>query len=199
MAERSIFRLGRRRQRGESIVEGMLSMLLLCLILFGLLQIFQMTVAQMFSQYAAFKTVWAAGLGYSDEYLRRVALTSMAGASGRMTNPGENYGSMLNLSRREIEIIPGSVVTEGLGLLPGFRAGQHWVDYQYWHTDQNSTGTYCMTSSPDRGSNMVSFTAGFAKYPLNMPMRRAFIGDDTVDITSTASMRDSSSIFINDD
>lgn len=198
MAKRSALRLGR-RQRGESIVEGMMSMLLLCLILFGLLQVFQMCVAQMFSQYSAFKTAWAAGLGYSDEYLRRVALTSMAGASGRITSPGENYGSMINLSRREIQLIPGVTVSDGLGFLPAFRAGQHWVDYQYWHASQNTTGTYCMTSSPVRDGSTVSFTAGFANYPLNLPMRTAFIGQDNLDISSTAVLRDSSGIFINDD
>ena len=52
--------------RGSTIIEAVISMLLICLILFGLLQFFYYAAAQMVTDYAAFRAARSETVGFDD-------------------------------------------------------------------------------------------------------------------------------------
>jgi hypothetical protein len=52
----------------------MISLMLLCLILFGLLQIVYLSVAQMFTQYSAYKAARAYTVGFADHIVELVGI-----------------------------------------------------------------------------------------------------------------------------
>ena len=86
------------KERGASIVESMMCIILLCMIFFGLMQVFQWTVAQMLTEYSSFYAAKAQSLGYNKEITTKATQLALTGASGEdMSSDGNKK---LSLSRR---------------------------------------------------------------------------------------------------
>ena len=66
----------RKGEHGSAILESFLSMILLGMILFGILQLFQLVLADMVTDYAAFRGARSAAVGFRDEYAIREALSN---------------------------------------------------------------------------------------------------------------------------
>ncbi len=200
----------RRKQRGEAIVEGMISMLLLCLVLFGLLQVFYLTVAQMLVQYSAFTAARASSVGIADYLVDRFSRTAVAGASGSILTPPSSFSSMVSQAGSEtLATYSSSSDPDAWGFFPRYHAGVSWLEYEFWAGKnktqiltgslEGSGGGSWSVDVPDAGttfgclvqrdSELVSSTVGFNKYPTNFPMWKAFSSEDSLDISYSTSIQ----------
>ena len=77
----------RHGERASSIVEAMLCMFLILLLTFGLLQFFYYSVAQMVTDYAAFRAARSVAVGFKEVIAEREAKLKAIAASGKMRFP----------------------------------------------------------------------------------------------------------------
>ena len=206
---KSMKRLFSRSQRGDAIVESMVSMLVISLVLFGLLQIFYLSVAQLEIQYASFKAARAGGVGLADYLVTRVAQTAVIGASGELITPPRSYDSLATQAASEIFPLPTIRYTSTIpGLMSSYQSGITYLDYEYWRegyggdtpsgytyfkSNANKTSLWTNISS---GASVSTGTAGFSDYPLNFPMRSAFTSETNIDISSQAKVVNSMNTFM---
>ena len=71
-------------ERGSTMIEAVICMLIICLILFGLLQIFYITAAQMITDYSAFRAARSETVGFNEEIVEREGRLKAIAASGRI-------------------------------------------------------------------------------------------------------------------
>lgn len=172
-----------RSQRGEAIVESMICMLLLCLVLFGLLQMFYISAAQMLTDYAAFSAARASTVGFADYLVHRKARTATIGASGKLIEPAYSYNSLMDQAGSEYF------------LMAEYHSGEMWLEYEYWEGGgdyPDATLGVGVSSSP----NVNTATATFNNYPFFFPMHEAFTTSDEIDIRGTARTLNSSDNFL---
>ena len=111
----------RKGARGQSILESLLCMIVLCLILFGLLQIFNLAVAKLLTEYSAYRTSRSYSVGFADYLLSRSSQVAAIGASGKMVEP----------DNREYTSLPQQFDAEAL-MIPEYISGTSWLEYEYW-------------------------------------------------------------------
>ena len=165
----------RNNEHGQTIAESVMCMLLICLILFGLLQIFYLTVAQMLADYASFCATRSYSVGFADYLINRSARVASIGASGNLVYPeGEDYGGPLQqFAVEEVRI-------------PEYITGERWLFYgigdeENLEWDWNDVGISKRESMGTVGARVY-----YQNYPLNFPMRRAFTYDENVNIHGDA-------------
>ena len=177
----------KRSQRGQALVESVICMLLICLVLFGLLQVFYLYVAQMVFDYASFATARSSSVGFADYLVSRSSRVASIGASGELLYPQEGVASLGDpLSQCAFEKIR----------IPEYLQGISYLNYEYWNPGNNDLGSmiyYTDMRSLD-GSLETSVTG--SNYPLEMPMREAYTSSKSVDIRGTAGVMDYSSDFL---
>ena len=111
-----------RAESGQAIIESMLTMIVICLILFGLLQVFQVAVAELITSYASFTAARSYAVGFSaDEsgpwwrtLVNKSARVAAVPASGKRLFPADNSSS-------EKSAIIRYLSNEG-----------QWLEYEYW-------------------------------------------------------------------
>jgi hypothetical protein len=195
-------RFRRKGERGSAILETFLSMILLGMILFGILQLFQLAVADMVTEYAAFRGARSAAVGFKDEYAIREALIKSAPVSGAMTEPASRWGS----------------VEAEKSLLRGFMEGDRNVEYADWRGEDRfhmeyrcpnygkplTGGCAICSRGRNRGVNAsvqgfdetVRFKFEFVRYPLDIPLHDWLTGRDSIDISGEAELTNHSSAFL---
>jgi hypothetical protein len=184
----------RKGEHGSAILETLLSMMLLGMILFGILQLFQLVLADMIVDYAAYRGARSAAVGFNDRIAKREALIKSVPASGALVFPDPGVYD----DYRYVE-------TEKV-LLRNYQKSIHNVSYANWsgkeryHLDYRcpdygeplSGGCgFCSHSShvepsPTRNTREVGFRFEFIKYPLTIPLHNWFTGTDSVNIRSDA-------------
>lgn len=196
----------RKGEHGSAILETFLSMLLLGLILFGILQLFQLVLADMVVDYAAFRGARSAAVGFRDEYAIREALIKSAPASGPMVTPDRSgYAGW------------GSVATEQ-SLLRGYMEGNRHVEYADWvGEDRFHTDYRC----PDYGKRLIGgcsicsrgrkhyvdatvngfdqtmrFKFEFMNYPLEIPLHNWLTGHESITISGESELTNHSSAYL---
>jgi len=196
----------RKGERGSAILESFLAMILLGFILFGILQLFQLALADMVADYAAFRGARSAAVGFKDYYAIREALIKSAPASGSMVTPDLGGYSSWN-----------SVETEK-SLLRGFMEGNRHVEYADWvGEDRFHTNYHCphygelmlggcsicrqsrnhyVSASSNGFDQTMHFHFEFVHYPLNIPLHDWLTGRDSIDISSEAELTNHSSAFL---
>lgn len=196
----------RKGEHGSAILESFLSMILLGMILFGILQLFQLALADMVTDYAAFRGARSAAVGFKDEYAIREALIKSVPASGAMVTPNRDSYSDWT-----------SVETEK-SLLRGFMENNRHVEYANWgNEDRIHTNYHCphygepligicsvCSHSKNRGvrasaqgfDQTMNFRFEFVHYPLNIPLHDWLTGQDSIDISSEAELTNHSSAFL---
>jgi len=195
------FLASRRKQRGEAIVEGMMSMLLISLIFFGLLQVFYISVAQIFVDYSAFATANAASLGMTNGSIGRFAQTAVVGASGSMVIPAASSSFESGSAEAEAETLATystcrreKNVNMG-GLCVRYNAGITQIDYQYWKYHDTNKGwmkgetaidTNFWSFLTSRSDEVIESLCEFSNYPFNFPMWASFTTENKLKISSTA-------------
>ena len=198
----------RRGEHGSAILETFLSMILLGMVLFGILQLFQLALADMVAEFAAFRGARSAAVGFRDEYAIREALIKAVPASGAMISP--NPGSYTGYNY-------GSVETEK-SLLQGFMEGDREVEYANWlgenrfHTNYRCPqygrrlrgacsicGTcrkHYVDAAVQGFDQTMDFSFKFVNYPLEIPLHDWLTGRDSITISSEAELTNHSSAFL---
>lgn len=200
----------RKGEHGSAILETFLSMILLGLILFGALQLFQLVLANMITDYAAFRGARSASVGFKEEYAFREALIKAAPISGSIITPDPaNYSGF----RRN------AVETEK-SLLTSFMEGTNEMQYAYWigaeriHTNyecphygerllsrckicggQFDRDHYVRGGVTRAANDSIVFTLDFRNYPLNVPFNEWLTGRKTIDISGEVTLKDYSASF----
>ena len=196
----------RKGEHGSAILESFLAMILLGMILFGILQLFQLALADMVADYAAFRGARSAAVGFRDEYAIREALIKSVPASGAIVSPSR--GSYTGF---------GAVETEK-SLLRGFMEGDRHVEYANWVGEDRFHTNYhcphygelliggCPICSRGRGhyvdasaqgfDQTMRFQFKFVHYPLNIPLHDWPTGRKSIDISSEAELTNHSSAFL---
>jgi len=194
----------RKGEHGSAILESFLSMILLGMILFGILQLFQLIVTDMVTEYAAFRGARCAAVGFKDEYAVREALIKAAPVSGAMVAP----------SSRRI-----SLETEK-SILSGFKSGDRYVEYADWlGEDRVHTNYHCPhygesliggcdlcgrgkrhyvshPEIPDTQIEDVEFELEFVNYPLTIPLHEWLTGRESIDISGKSALPNHSFKFM---
>jgi hypothetical protein len=162
-----VFMLGkvsRRGQRGQTILESTLSMLVLSLILFGLLQIFHLSVAQMITDFSSFYSARSRASGFADYLVQRTSRAASVAASGPLSWP-ETLEDGTEQSAQSAEEIA----------IHEYINGTRWLEYQYWfgeneYGDEWSSSveapvTTITESSSEQTDGTVEASVGFMNYP----------------------------------
>ena len=196
----------RKGERGSAILESFLSMLLLGLILFGILQLFQLALADMVTDYAAFRGARSAAVGFRDEFAIKEALIKAAPVSGAMVTPGRNIYS------------DWTGVESEKSLLRGFMEGNRNVEYANWvgeerfhtnyhciHYGERLSGScpicgkskkHYVDASVQNFGETARFRFEFVHYPLEIPLHDWLTGRDSIDISSEVELTNHSSAFL---
>ena len=196
----------RRGERGSAILESFLSMLLLGMMLFGVLQIFQLALAQMTADYAAFRGARSAAVGLKREWAVIESLVKAAPASGKL-----NFNNHQRTNIYEEETILRNFMYQ--------KKGYRDVDYSYWsgevgyHTDYRCpeygqpmhggcgicrlpSKPYVDTTVNDGYNEKIYFDFKFRNYPLTIPFYKFITGQESVTISSEAELTNHSSRFL---
>jgi len=155
-------------QRGATIVESMICMLLLCMVLFGLLQIFQWTMAKMVCEYSSFYAAKARSVGFSDTLSVKFARVAAIAASGQDT------GSDKEPLQDKFRGANGAIDVNGYQQQLAARAQKYMIypdssiNYEYWRDFpiNNSTTPELQI---DPGDKLASTITAYVSV-LNMPL-----------------------------
>lgn len=161
-------------QRGSAIIESMFCIMLLCLILFGLLQIFHWTMTKMLAEYSSFYAAKGESLGYANSIVIRAGRVAMSGASGQDTSavpvPPPFQRSELALRAEDYMLYS--------------QFGVYGVNYEYWEpTGAVSATTPIIKVNYWENGNFAGAEVGVQNMPLLHPNISGFVGGvSSVDI-----------------
>ncbi|MDD3154576.1 MAG: pilus assembly protein [Victivallaceae bacterium] len=135
-------------ERGSSIMEGMFALVLLCLIFFGMLQIFFYAMAQMHSTYASYFAARTAALGYCSTLVHRAGRVAFWGSSGK-----DMSGSPIpsGAGRATLEQYAGEYVAYGMN-------GPRAIDSEYWQKRDSDAPVFTV-----RMNLTNDFTTGYTE------------------------------------
>jgi len=190
---------------GQAILESFGIILLLCLMLFGMVQYVLMLTASEVVQYSADASVRARAVGFNPFMVFKVNRVASIPNAGLMTNPsrqafgnattwntqsaGRAYFSAIQASPRssqywEIEYtnIPFFLGSAHYGQMYGY------LDYEDW--DTISRPMYTATAGDTVGVTVRQ------DYPLRMPLFRAFSDDDEIRIRKEARLADHAELYL---
>lgn len=196
-----------RSQRGSTMVEAVFTMLVILLVLFGLLQIFQFAISQMVIDYAAFRAARSASVGFNEHFVNREARVKAIPASGAMYEPEQT--SFFSTAQEQFAYEKVAIER--------YLVGEAWLEYEYWrgtrskHIDyhcplygqdigkETSGGTckcrdscdkapHLETQARDRSNDQVTSTVVIRDFPLTMPMRDFFLKEPRFDLKGEAKM-----------
>jgi hypothetical protein len=164
----------RKSEYGGTMVESFFCMLVICLILFGLLQIFHWSVAKILCEYSSFYASKGEALGYNRGIVERAAHVALTGVSGGDESiiPALAPYSRYDLSERAADYMMYS------------DAGMYGVDFEYWDPDNiNDTTPYVEVQ---RGHSSTGDYINAAVSIENMPLLHEafsnFVAVERVDI-----------------
>jgi hypothetical protein len=145
----------KKSERGATILESLMCILLLCLIFFGLMQIFQWSMAQMLTEYSSFYAAKAYSLGYTRKIVIRASRVAITGASGQdiSAEPTIIPPNASSEERQRILSIPAKEY-----MMYG-QYGPRNINFEYWDPD-----------------NITSDTPIVEVYPLDSPDARIIYG-----------------------
>ena len=105
-------------ERGSSILESMIAILLLCLIFFGIMQVFYFAMGDMICRYAAFNGARALSLGYTPRITEKTVRLSAMGISGK------------DRSSPKLKTLPRADLLKKMQMY--MMTGNADVDFEYW-------------------------------------------------------------------
>lgn len=199
-------------RRNASILEAFLAFFILLLICFGCIQLYKLTVANMVTEYAAFRGARSSAVGFDDYLVSREARIKAIPASGKMIEPE----SSLNFDSPQAQFSAETIHAEL------YMTGERWINYEYWsggvstHTNYKcplygstmSTGLVCSTCvkgcppsfsiSQTIRNNETTVDAAFHNYPLTMPLYDLFTRTSTAQIEKSATLTNHAAIFLDE-
>ncbi len=109
--------------RGQTIVESLMCSMVVMIILVGLLQLFQIYIAKLLTDYSAFRTARSSCVGFADYLLDRSSRVGAIGASGKMLEPQNSA---------DFTISPMAQFAAEEFMIPEYISGNRWLKYEYW-------------------------------------------------------------------
>lgn len=197
-------------RRDASILEAFLAFFILLLICFGCIQLYQLTVANMVTEYAAFRGARSSAVGFDDYLVSRETRIKAIPASGKMVEPE----SSSNFDSPQSQFYTETIHAEY------YMSGERWINYEYWsgalstHTNYKcplygstmNTGLVCSVCAPETRptfsvgqtikNNETTVSATFHNYPLTMPLYDLFTKERTAKIDKTATLTNHAAIFL---
>lgn len=194
-----------RHKSGQALIESFGIMILLCLILFGVVQYVLMLTATEIVQYGADAGVRARAVGFNRFMVHKVVRVATIPNAGRMTTPqGIPAGNWTTWQtyragtafETAVASNPRSAQYQTIEQfnIPLYLGGQYYaqlpgiLDYEDWDTVQGPgyTGT-------------PGFTIGVTvhqDYPLRMPFVRAYSDGDDIRINAEARLADHAELYL---
>lgn len=151
--------------QGQTILESLLCMLVICITFIGLLQIFNLSVAQLLTDYSSFYGARSYAVGFQDYLTQRSCRVAAIGASGKVVFPdNDEFGS------------PSEQFASEEVMIPEYIEGNRWLEYEYWfgqneydplyyHPEAAPPSTYLGNSYTETGSGTVEMDTAFSSYP----------------------------------
>ena len=202
----------KKKERGSAIIECMIAMLLMLLVLFGLLQLFQLSAARAVSDYSSFRAARSSAVGFNEYLVDREARVKSIPVSGDLIYPLKKDIGDNEYARFAAEKV----------MIEEYMDGTRKLEYEYWFgADPVRHNNY---KCPDYGDDIVSGTCPvcgvtgaknsslsvsdsilnervkvtfrFNSYPFRMPMYKAFMNSDSMDITSETELANHASAFL---
>jgi len=199
------------RKRFATMIESFLVFFILLLILFGVMQLYLLSIANMVSEYAAFRGARSSAVGFVDYLVLREAKVKSIPVSGAMIAPerSTDIGNITTQYSREIAHIEN------------YLTGERWLEYEYWggqpvrHNNYKcknygleiDRGTYCsvcktsgsetpyLTVSQSPNGDLTSFRLSFTNYPLNMPLLKDLLGVKNINIRKNVELTNHASVY----
>jgi len=184
---------------GQAILETFIAVLLLCLVLFGILQVLLVYNARTLAHHAAARTARARSVGLNEWMQEKVMRVASIPASGRMTHAldfqalpsldggrgllGERIDRAINMRNP----LPPSAQTmaelEAISLYMTVRtraAAGHILSYEAWEEGRLGWRHWL--------DNRLVYVSVWNRYPLEMPFHRLFYApwDDAVTVSGEA-------------
>lgn len=145
---------------GAAAVEALASVLIICLVFWGLMQIFQWTAAKMITEYASTNAAGAYARGYTNVFTRKVGRISAVGASGRdRSSPAIGMESTQDYIGSRFRDYLENPRTSG-------------VDFEYW---SNTSGPELFVRTS--GGDYVRGRVGLDSMPLLHPALELLLRD----------------------
>ncbi|WFB35637.1 pilus assembly protein [Kiritimatiellota bacterium B12222] len=196
-----------RSKSGQALLETFGIMMLLCMILFGMIQYVLMLTATEVIQYSADASVRARAVGFNDFMVYKVNRVASIPNAGLMTSPSsagisnaqtQNWDTLSagEAFRRSIAQNPSSSQYQNIEYnnIPLYMDAEHWgqlggiLDYEDW--DSISRPIYTTTSGDTVGVTVTQ------DYPLRMPFLRAFTDGNEIHIRQEARLADHSELYL---
>ncbi len=102
------------------MLESLFAMFVICLVLFGLLQVFYFTIGQFFIDYAAIRGARSRAVGFQDYLVNREIRVNAIPGSGNIVEPAI---AASNMSDR---------LTSERSFINAFVGGNRWLEYEFW-------------------------------------------------------------------
>ncbi len=169
----------RRRQRGQATIETVMAVLLLSLIFFGTVQLVYLYIAQLIAHHTSFVTARSYVVGFEDQVVSRAMEVGAIGLAGHLTYP-DTY---INYDPLALSVIEPELIRSHLG------STGYTIYYQYWDRIVN----YLPVTEFD---DVVPISIRVFDYPVDMPMRQAYMNSSTVDISSTTRLMNHAAYFL---
>lgn len=200
------------RQSGQSLIEAALAVMMICLILFGLLQISQLFAAKEVLHHTAARAARAKTVGFNGFMVAKAARIASIPIAGRMREPAFTNED-LALRALVSDLRPGQLwdavlsdmTPSGLqyeierARIPEYMGAEHWstahwvLDYDGW--DSLSIG---FTSSPDPDDPMLHVRVRH-EFALWVPMHRTFYDADTVELDGETHIENHYPLYIDEE
>ena len=170
-------------KQGSSLVESCLVMALLCLILFGILQVVYVVAARNVINYSAVATARSASVGMNDFMLTKVSRYATIATAGPAITPsgyeairpeGETAGSLFSNSISRKNTPQSPLGTYEVGVKEAYHLagrGSHnlILDYENWHHEESMVQGHYERD----GDNLLTLTV--EQYvPLSLPFAKLF-------------------------
>jgi hypothetical protein len=171
-----------RRREGQSLIESSLIIALACLIFFGLFQVARLYAAKAIATYSAAAGARAKAVGFNEFMIYKVVRVASIPNAGAMLNPGSQNaagGTMWATARAgdlvDYAMYANTPYSDQYDIertrIPETEA---ILDYEYWDD---------MNWSELVNGDLVGVRFS-QEYPLAMPFRESFYGDDELRIQS---------------
>lgn len=159
-----------RNESGQAIVETTLTMIIICLLLLGLLQVFQIAVADMITSYSAFTAGRSYAVGFSAEgggsrwwrnLVYKSARVSAIGASGKRIFPDDDLGNETAMIKRYLS-------DSNQWLEYEYWWGENEYDYMFYRSDVEPPATHLYMNPNEETFYTVDMEVQFTRYPFPM-------------------------------
>lgn len=172
-------RTARRLTSGQAAVEAVIALLLLCLVFFALVQIAYLYIGQMVAHHTAFVMARSYVTGFEERIVHRAREVGSIGMAGHLVQPV----AYTTLSPAQLGALDEELIREFLD------SPTYTMRYEYW---DRIDGTVPLTDGP----GIQDFRVRVWNYPLELPMRGAYMDSGSVDFGSDARLYNHAAYYL---